>query len=75
MRWSDDPRIREGLTSLDPAVPTPCKGMEPITDESLSQYEAGRQLAKGLDIIIQAGSVQTTLTIKRIAQGLKTTIF
>lgn len=52
MRWSDSPRIREGLTPLCPVVP---KSRVKQVAKPLSQKEIGQELVKGLDIILSRG--------------------
>lgn len=76
MRWSDDPKIREGLTSFGPVVQTPCERMEPIISDTMTQCEAGQAVAFGLGIIINSGNAQTIITKERIriAQSLKATM-
>lgn len=74
MRWSDDPRLREGLTSLESVVPQSRKREESTTVEPLSQREVGKMLVTGLDIILQVGDEQTKSITKRIAQSLKDTV-
>ena len=53
MRWSEDPRIREGLTSLESVVPKACERMEPTISDSMSQREVGQVLVAGLDMILK----------------------
>ncbi|MBN2096081.1 hypothetical protein JW752_01640 [Candidatus Peregrinibacteria bacterium] len=53
MRWSDDPKIREGLTPMESVVLKICERKKPVFTGHVSQREIGQILVEGLDVILK----------------------